>query len=835
MFVVYFKYKVEEANMKRIKNLFPLLIAALPISFGMAAATTNSTSIDKSYYIPHVYLSGYGGSNWLGEAQMIAPVWLMADRNLYIYGEGNYAAAQESDQNNSWSGDFGIGYRQILNLANKERLYGAYLLGSYNYSSYGNNFWVINPGIETLGERWDFRANGYLPVGDHSFTSKDLASNRGDYSHVHSHGNEIDDMTVNYYENIGYGADTEFGGRLFSINHMPIKGYISGYYFNVDNSDISNSKESDSSNIFGVGARVTFQPTRYLSLEVKDTYDNEQNNVIEAGIKVYLNGFRDGFTNTHVDDQDIQMRLFDPIEHNFGTISTNNSAIEHQGKADDGLVPEKTNVTFFDGNKAPDATSTADSNYAIGTAENPYAADAYNQQLVDSIHATWGDHAEFVMSGGTNAYNANGQGANVVLYENESIFGMNSDYTKLATGSDRPNIYGSLTLTDGDIIDSITLYNNYGNNSVGINVIDGSKNVMLNNLAVGSQDTDSKSFGTAVNIGQNTQVTISNSSLLGHIDNTEINAIGLNINAGSDLSIKNSNIAVLNSLGSSIGILSNGATINTLGTSITASGNTDSLGIALHNAASNVNLKNGTTISAYSVNGAAVGIGVEYDSSNKVNSIVNITGKDTKINATSEALSEPNYQGYTAAGIFAINAGNGLLQVNTNEGATINATSHTSNVGIYASGKNTTVNFNYGIINALSDGLDLSVSSYGIRLNNSTLNLNNGYITAKGAGNVAGIYAFESNVFFNTSDGLKISASSASLESNFTTAGIFLSDSNLDFSKANSSSTLSINAVNTNGKSYGIYGKKSTITAEENSKNILFGGSITPNNQIVLE
>jgi hypothetical protein len=127
------------------------------------------------------------------------------------------------------------------------------------------------------------------------------------------------------------------------------------------------------------------------------------------------------------------------------------------------------------------------------------------------------------------------------------------------------------------------------------------------------------------------------------------------------------------------------------------------------------------------------------------------------------------------------------------------------------------------------------VSSYGIRLNNSTLNLNNGYITAKGAGNVAGIYAFESNVFFNTSDGLKISASSASLESNFTTAGIFLSDSNLDFSKANSSSTLSINAVNTNGKSYGIYGKKSTITAEENSKNILFGGSITPNNQIVLQ
>jgi hypothetical protein len=763
-----------------ITKLTPTTAATAP-----AKPKTYNNSIGKSYYIPHIYLSGYGGSNWLGNAQMVAPVLLSATHNLYIYGEGSYAAAQESDQNNSWSGDFGIGYRQILNLANKDRVYGAYLLGSYNHSSYGNDFLIVNPGIETLGKRWDFRANGYMPVNKHSFATKDFASNHGDYSHVNPHDNQIDDELVTYYENIGYGADTEFGGRLFSIKHMPIKAYIDGYYFNVNNSDIKNSKENDPTNIFGAGARITFQPTNYLTFEVKDTYDNEQSNVIEAGIKIYLNGFRDGIANTHVDDQDIQMRLFDPIEHNFGTISTGTSAMSHQGNTDHNnndndddddnpVVPVIPNAVFFNGG----SSTIKDPSKLQGTAENPYPAKYFNQALVDQTHYTYSDQANFVMSGGTNSYVAyNDQNAGIELYTNENILGYNGSYTSPAKGSIRPNIYGALNLDGGNTIDGIILYNNYiGKNTVGINVKDGAQGVSINNSDIG-QDSDSKSFETGVSVGQGAQATITSSSIYGY-------KLGIKANTGSNVTIND--------------------------TAINVDGDDDATGIyAL--SASVISLEN-DNITANSASGLAFGFEAIYAADNKDNAKIAVT--NTNINVTGNG--NVDKQG-DAAGIAVKNNGTGLVNLKVNGGqiTTISKSSkETITAGIYLNGASLTgspgkimttgyetagiiaigvnTNVNLGSVDITAGDIKTTELGAGIELDNGAqLTINNGSITANGSSLVGGIDANESTVYVNTTNALSINVNSNGKYGS--TIGINVNNGILDFSKY-TSNTLTIKA-----------------------------------------
>ena len=42
-------------------------------------------------YIPKLYLGGYTGSSALGQADVLAPIYLGKNKNLYIYGQGRYA------------------------------------------------------------------------------------------------------------------------------------------------------------------------------------------------------------------------------------------------------------------------------------------------------------------------------------------------------------------------------------------------------------------------------------------------------------------------------------------------------------------------------------------------------------------------------------------------------------------------------------------------------------------------------------------------------------------------------------------------------------------------
>lgn len=512
------------------KLLSNILLLSLLIGLGSVKAIADNTStvtgeattspktsssinfISDQSYLPRVYLSGYGndsldnGFNGTGKLDMLQPVFLRSDKNLYIYGQGSYASKQEDWQTNSWSGTLGLGYRQLVSnqseSAGTGRIYGIYVLGDYNSSVDGHNFFDISPGLETLGYRWDLRINGYIPLTNSKWQTTYFANELGDYSHMDQSSvpHTILDTQYVYDEEAGAGGDIEFGLKLCSIKHMPLKMYLDGYYYSMSEND----------DMFGAGARLTFQVTPYLTLEGRYIYDNYQNSVITGGMKIFLNGLAN-YKQVGVDDTNIQARLFDPLERNIATLSTGTSDAVTGGpnydssSDDNNNIPDddvvyKTNVWYFDSDK----TTSGD-----GTYDNPYGTSDFNQETLES------DYDPSINNGYMNLYltgsstydiaSVNDGDSSLVVEPKWNIYGMDSSYEK----SSSVTIEGSLTLEGNNSISYVDLENDPAYSaSAGITIDTdddlASSTVNLDHVKVTYADNNSYTTGLLIQDGGET-------------------------------------------------------------------------------------------------------------------------------------------------------------------------------------------------------------------------------------------------------------------------------------------------------------------------------------------
>lgn len=360
--------------MSKDVSFFKVSSAFLIFLGGFFSASILAATQTSSSYMPYVYLNGYGGNgagNFLGRADFLMPVYTNENKNLFIYGQGMYGDELESDLSNVWSLSGGLGYRQIVG----SRLYGAYILTDYNSTTNDNPYWMISPGIETLGEIVDFRMNGYFPMSDTKWTS--------DKSPVYlQHTSDHDVYQIDSYtESVGPGGDAEIGAKVLSISHMPVKVFLNGYYFSPRDED----------SILGIGGRITFQPTRYLTLEVRDSYDDENHNVIMAGARICLNGFVYGLGSTHVDDIGIQPRLYDQIERNLEAAGVGTTAMS-RFKETSTRTDESDYYTVYVINGEGATSATTGEIAGSGTLEDPYIyADEDDMQVVlDNTEAKYG-------------------------------------------------------------------------------------------------------------------------------------------------------------------------------------------------------------------------------------------------------------------------------------------------------------------------------------------------------------------------------------------------------------------------------------------------------------
>ena len=205
-----------------IKNI--TLIGLLFSSTILAASGAHAqTQEEPEKWGPHIDLEGKAGTDRnLGETDLFIPLW--QDDDTLSFG----SIRARMDDNNSHEGNFGLGIRQMLDTG--------WNIGGYGYfdrrhSPYGNKFNQVTVGVEALSMDWDFRANGYVPIGTTSYMEDSLST-------VDFSGASI--MYRQGEERALRGFDAEIGWRvpLFDADAgQQLRAYAGGYRFTEKNAD----------------------------------------------------------------------------------------------------------------------------------------------------------------------------------------------------------------------------------------------------------------------------------------------------------------------------------------------------------------------------------------------------------------------------------------------------------------------------------------------------------------------------------------------------------------------------------------------------------------------
>ncbi|HBR74077.1 MAG TPA: hypothetical protein DEA78_10260, partial [Cyanobacteria bacterium UBA11159] len=176
-------------------------------------------------------------------------------------------------QNNAaLGGNVVLGQRFFDESAN--RVYGGYI--AYDNRDTGNNsFNQIGVGFETLGENWDFRINGYFPIGD----NRQLA----DESFPSVFGFQGNDLLLNrtrQFESAMTEVDTEFGGKIARLGEGSLRGYAGLYYIDAPGDDSA----------LGVKGRLEIRPTDYLTLNLSVQNDRIFDTRVVASLGITFPG-----------------------------------------------------------------------------------------------------------------------------------------------------------------------------------------------------------------------------------------------------------------------------------------------------------------------------------------------------------------------------------------------------------------------------------------------------------------------------------------------------------------------------------------------------------------
>ncbi|NEP56264.1 MAG: hypothetical protein F6K31_04475 [Symploca sp. SIO2G7] len=168
------------------------------------------------------------------------------------------------------SGNLIVGHRFYSREAN--RIFGGYIGYDHRETS-DSSFNQLGVGLESLGEIWDFRLNGYLPVGD---TRQVVASSTFDSGFQPTgtlvfQGNSLVlpgeriFQSTTIQEAAMSGLDFEVGAKIAEFaNGGEVRGYGGVYYYDA----------SGSPSTVGGKLRVEVRPTDYLNLGLGVQHDD---------------------------------------------------------------------------------------------------------------------------------------------------------------------------------------------------------------------------------------------------------------------------------------------------------------------------------------------------------------------------------------------------------------------------------------------------------------------------------------------------------------------------------------------------------------------------------
>jgi len=180
--------------------------------------------------------------------------------------------------------NFSLGHR--LYDEDDNRNYAGYL-GFDTRSTDNKVFPQLNLGIESLGNVWDFRINGYIPLNRRTQTGNQLLI-LGETASTQFQGNRLvlesiqQRQRIRDFEGALPGVDGEIGLKLAQWNRGDLRAFAGGYFYDG----------LGSTNALGWRLRVAAQPTENFSLGISVQDDDLFGTNIVGRISASLPGLR---------------------------------------------------------------------------------------------------------------------------------------------------------------------------------------------------------------------------------------------------------------------------------------------------------------------------------------------------------------------------------------------------------------------------------------------------------------------------------------------------------------------------------------------------------------
>jgi hypothetical protein len=164
--------------------------------------------------------------------------------------------------NGKWAANAGAGLRALW----KNRAYG--INAYYDYRNVGRfNSNQVGVGLETLGELFDFRINGYLPVGTKISNPYHTVFKKFSGHHM---------LLSQKYQSAMKGADAEFGFHFGKSKSFDFYAAAGPYYFIGEKAPVT----------WGGKARILGAFKDILILEISDSYDRTFHNKFQGQISL---------------------------------------------------------------------------------------------------------------------------------------------------------------------------------------------------------------------------------------------------------------------------------------------------------------------------------------------------------------------------------------------------------------------------------------------------------------------------------------------------------------------------------------------------------------------
>lgn len=411
------------------------------------------------------------------------------DVRAHIFDDGKAAA------------NAGLGLRKIIG----HRVYG--LNAYYDYrKSHNIHYNQVGFGLETLGKRWDFRINGYLPVGRK--TPPAYATKFAEFS-----GNRL--MLLQKYKFAMKGFNAELGVHFGKSRLLDFYAAAGPYYLRGKNGP----------HIWGGKVRLLCKIKEYLTLELSNSYDKMFKDRFQGQITLTIPFGRGSDVQTDdctpcAPSNILLSRMVQPVERQEIIIE---GCRKRKNAAIDPLTGLPFNVIFVD-----------NTSHSLGTYESPYPTLALaqaNSTINDIIYVFPGDGTTKGMDEGiTLKYNQKFWGSGV----DHSLQTAQGAITIPAQSSSAPRMTNlntdgdGITLSSRNEISGFTITNASNNGIFGTNL----ENIRILHTTIDSSlfDQIHLEYSSSPGSADLENLTLSNGGLYGIFIDSQSATMACNIN-----------------------------------------------------------------------------------------------------------------------------------------------------------------------------------------------------------------------------------------------------------------------------------------------------------------